>query len=344
MTNRCHCTCFYKLFDLLPFNDTNQKEQMAKVSRLYDEAKFLIEAKLPSIIDTDQKREAIELARIAKEALTDDKKEWEYRKHGLKVIEGPHNCLKLHLILETIADILEKARDSTLITNPIQQPSNTPHPTEQTQAREDHTNNAEPALSEMGKKVADLIDQINENISKRKKPEVEMKYGPIPAIREVITQSDIKFPILKHKADQIDQADKKALAQYLRSLANFLDGPEVSTTNTSEQEGPKPSPQQTPTAKINKSRNKPFDITSLKKRKIAKHQTRGDKLMLSVEGTVEGSSLIISKPVTLADAIEMDQEMVLNYLKAVKKRGSNSYNSIVKNNFDILKKLPINKL
>lgn len=341
MSKSQKCTCFYKLFNSAPFSDANQKEQIAKINRLYDEAKYLIEARLPTIIDTDTKKEAIELARIAKEALTDDLKEWEYRRHGLKVIDGPHDCSKLHHILETIADILAKAKYPNIDLNRVERlVSDITIPTEQLPNDQKEEKEPEPELelSEMGRKISALIDRINQDFSKTKKPEVtEMKYGPIPAIRQVIMESDIKYPILKHKADEIDGKDKRALAQYLRALADQIDKPEVEVNTDENRPQPKPSPKQTPSTKTSKSRNKPFDITSLKKRRIVKHQTRGDKLMLSIEGNVEGSSLVINKPVPLAEALLMDKELVLNYLKIVKKKGSNSYNYIVKNNFEILK-------
>lgn len=71
--------------------------------------------------------------------------------------------------------------------------------------------------------------------------------------------------------------------------------------------------------------------------KILSHQTRGSKLMLTVESTIAGSVLKPKKAMALQDVLEVNEKLVLEYLETIKKKRSNSYNSIITKYADILK-------
>lgn len=185
---------------------------------------------------------------------------------------------------------------------------------------------------------------INPKKLKKQEKKKKSKQPLQKAIREILNATKVTEPEITNNINDLNSEDRSKIAKYLLDIASEIcPNTTILTTNNSTkrdqkiQSNNKTEQQADNTDAPHPTSNTASNLSSMLPTQIVSHQTRRGKLMLKFENKVHGSSLTIYKIKELATALEEDKDIVIDYLKEIQKRKSNSYNSICLNNSEILK-------
>lgn len=328
-----NCKCFYEVFSINRFNNNDIDSQKTIIIEKYNKASTIIDLIEPNQI-TEQVNDAIELARTAMECLLNEELEKEYRDKGLIALNDDfsHECSDTdrltRAINEFLANKILKAKASARIADKLckfigvqikTEPQTDTPPT--------------PPMSPSNESNATYNEAQNDSNLTNTNDII------LTAFLKTQDPNDILNNLLKNNSNPT-QIEKQVMADAIRNLrknmeqvANLLDPDTDESPNTTYETNQKTNP----TMLTSTPKTKPPNNQTNSLPKIISHQTRNNKLMLTIQLPVDNSSLKPRKIMTLEKALEENRKMVLEYLEEVKGRKSNSYNAITSKYIDILK-------
>lgn len=316
------------------FNNEEISQQRVTIIEKYNRASTVLELLNPSHKEyiNEHVEAAIELAKMAMECLIDDEMEKEYRDKGLLGLDDTfkHDCGKTKNLTKAINEFLfnkvlranasatktaEKLIKLIRIPKIKVEPDVEKQPSfnssfEGNSSENDSLNSDQPDINKLilSAFLEDHDDQTI--INNLLKGEQDSHLGTKQLIANKMRQLQKRMERIANTLDPLDNLPSDSIQN-----SNQETNSEVTTSNTKSKQ----------------------DVRQSQSPKIISHQTRGNKLMLTVVTPVNNTTIKPRKIITLEKALEEDKEMVLKYLEEVKGRRSNSYNSIISKYHDILK-------